>query len=182
MRLKYPVLPVLILLIIISIIISYIPFVIEFIQNTGGTNYLSFFIVGFLTPLGVLTPFAATFFINTKIDNIITSVLLAGLGAVLCDSIIFYLLKKLFSKKSSSKEMQLLKLKGFFSDNWVGRKIITYAFFALAGWIIAAPLPDSIGEKLISIVSKLNAIEFILLSFLVNTSMITFFVIWGILV
>jgi len=181
LRLKYPTLLVLISLIIISIIVSLNAGVIEFIQTVGGNNYLSFFVIGFLTPLGVLTPFAAAFFINTKFENIVLSILLAGIGAVICDSIIFSLLKKFFLKKGSKKEGPLINLKGVFSNTRIGRKIVTYVSFALAGWIIAAPLPDSIGEKLVGILSKLSTKELLLISFVVNTGMITSFVIMGIL-
>ncbi len=181
LRLKYPTLLVLVSLIIASVIVSLNPTVILVIQNNGGSNYLNFFIAGFLTPLGVLTPFAATFFINTIYENIILSVLLAGLGAIICDSMIFYLLKKFFSLKNKSKDEQFIKIKGFFSKNIVGKKLINYASFALAGWIVAAPLPDSIGGKLVSIISKMNSIELLLLSFIVNTAMISSFVIMGLL-
>lgn len=181
LRAKYPTLLVLISLIIISIIISFDARVIQFIQNMGGSNYLSFFIVGFFTPLGVVTPFAAAFFINTKIENIVLSILLAGMGAVICDAVVFALLKKFFSKKGDLKETQLIKLKGFFSTSKLGRKIITYVSFALAGWIIAAPLPSSIGEKLVALLSKLSTKELLLMSFLVNLGLITSFVIMGII-
>ena len=181
LRIKYPTLLVMIFLIVVSIIISLDARLIGMIQSFGASNYLSFFIVGFLTPLGVVTPFAATFFINTKFENIVLSILLAGFGAVICDSIVFHLLKKFFSKKGSSKEVQLIKLKGFFSNTFVGRKIVTYISFALAGWIIAAPLPNSIGAKLVGILSKLSTKELLLMSFLVNTGLITSFVVMGLI-
>jgi hypothetical protein len=181
LRTKYPTLLVMLSLIFISIIISLDARVILLIQSFGGNNYLSFFILGFLTPLGVVTPFAAAFFINTKFENIVLSILLAGVGAVICDFIVFSLLKKFFLKKGNFKDNQLIKLKGFFSDNFVGRKIVTYVSFALAGWIIAAPLPSSIGEKLVTLLSKLGTKELLLVSFLVNTGLITSFVIIGIL-
>ena len=181
LRLKYPTLWVLILLIILSVIVSLNVQVIELIQYFGGSNYLNFFIIGFLTPLGVLTPFAAAFFINTKFENIIVSVLLAGVGAVFCDSIIFYLLNKFFAKKGKSKDVPLIKLKGFFSNNKIGIKLINYISFALAGWIIAVPLPDGIGEKLVNILSRMNALELLSLSFIVNTAMISSFVVMGLL-
>jgi hypothetical protein len=181
LRLKYPTLAVLILMIVLSVIVSSFSLFVDNAKLLGGNNYLNFFVAGFLTPLGVLTPFAAAFFINTKFENIIFSVFLAGFGAVICDSIIFSLLKKFFASKGRSKEVPLIKLKGFFSDNKVGRKLVNYVSFALAGWIIAAPLPDGIGEKLVSILSKMNTLELLVLSFIVNTGMIASFVIMGLL-
>lgn len=181
LRLKYPTLLVLVSLIIASIIISINSSVVDFIQMVGGSNYISFFIVGFFTPLGVLTPFSAAFFINTKFENMITSILLAGVGAVFCDSIIFYFLKKFFSSKKKSNNEPFIKLGGFFKKNIIGRKLINYISFALAGWIIAAPLPDSVGKKLVMILSKMNSLELLSLSFIVNTGMIVSFVIVGIL-
>lgn len=181
LRIKYPTLLVMLALIILSIIISFDARVILLIQSFGNNNYLSFFVIGFLTPLGVLTPFAAAFFINTKFENIFLSILLAGFGAVICDFIVFSLLKKFFSKKGNLKKTPLIKINGFFSNNFVGRKIVTYASFALAGWIIAAPLPSSIGEKLVALLSKLSTKELLLVSFLVNTGLISSFVIIGIL-
>ncbi|MFA7133566.1 MAG: hypothetical protein WC122_01145 [archaeon] len=181
LRLKYPTLLVLVSLIIASIVISLDSSVVEFIQMLGGGNYPSFFIVGFLTPLGIFTPFSAAFFINTKFENIILSILLAGLGAVICDSIIFYLLKKFFFVKNNKSRIELIKLNGFFKENYFGRKLVDYVSFALAGWIIAAPLPGEIGKNLILILSKMNFFELFVLSFIVNTIMISSFVIIGLL-
>lgn len=181
LRLKYPTLWVLVALIIASVIISLNIKVIELVQLLGGSNYLNFFIGGFLTPIGIFTPFSAAFFINTKFENIILSILLAGLGAVICDSIIFYLLKKFFFVKNNKSRIELIKLNGFFKENYFGRKLVDYVSFALAGWIIAAPLPGEIGKNLILILSKMNFFELFVLSFIVNSIMISSFVIIGLL-
>lgn len=180
LRLKYPKLWVLISLIIASIIISLNFWVIELIGFLGGNNYLNFFLIGFLTPIGVLTPFAAAFFINTRFENIILSVLLAGVGAVICDSLIFFLLKRFFGQKKVM-DVDFIKVKGFFKTNIFGKKLVNYVSFALAGWIIAAPLSNSVGERLVSILSMMNSLELVLLSFVVNTAMISSFVIIGII-
>lgn len=172
-RVKYPVLGVLFGLIIVSIIISFFDGVIEIFKLMGGSNYLNFFLMGFLTPIGVFTPFTAAFFINTNFENIILSVLLAGVGAVCCDSIIFYLLKKFYK----GSKVDLINLNGFFKENFFGRKLVDYFSFAFIGWIMSIPSKEGVGERVVRIISKMNALELFLLSFIVNTFMISSFVI-----
>lgn len=181
LRFKYPVFGVLLSLIIASIIVSSFEGVIEVFRFLGGNNYLNFFLIGFLTPLGIFTPFSAAFFINTKFENVLYSILLAGIGAVICDSIIFYLLKKFFPIKNNKSRIELIKLNSFFKENYFGRKLVDYVSFALAGWIIAAPLPGGIGKKLVGILSKMSFVELLVLSFIVNIIMISSFVIIGLL-
>ena len=73
------------------------------------------------------------------------------------------------------KQKQLINLGGFFSNTFIGKKIVNYASFALAGLIVAAPLPNDTGKKLVAILAGLSELELIALSFCANTIAFIFF-------
>ncbi len=176
LRIKYPKL----WLLVILIAISFLPFLNKDLLNwattLGNSAYVFVFIAGVLFPLGIFAPFSASFMVNTYVPDIFAAALIAGLGAVMTDLLIFRLIRRMFkSDFVQVKQTQLIKLGGFFSNNWVGRKLVNYASFALAGLIVAAPLPNDTGKKLVAILSKLSEPELVMLSFLANTIAFLFF-------
>ncbi|MFA6064387.1 MAG: hypothetical protein WCW44_05750 [archaeon] len=176
LRIKYPKLWVLLIL----IAISFLPFLnkdlLQWATGLGNTAYIFVFIAGALFPFGILAPFSASFMVNTYVPDIFAAALLAGIGAVIVDLSIFRLIRRLFKNDFIHvKDKQLIQLNGFFSKNWFGRKLVNYASFALAGWIVAAPLPNDTGKKLVAIISKLSEPELVALSFCANTLAFLFF-------
>lgn len=176
LRVKYPPLWLLLLLIFSSLFVFWLPQAKSILPILASNEYLSVFVAGLLFGIGLLTPFCAAFFVNFSVQNIFVCGIIGGFGALIMDLIILNLIKKLFKDEVlGHKESQLIKLNGFFSDNWVGRKIVNYASFVLAPWIVAAPLPNDMGKKLVLILLKLNMVELAVISFCANTIAITFF-------
>lgn len=143
----------------------------SFIQNIiiklGELGYLGAFITGiFFVYTFTVAPSAAILFHLSDSYNPFLIALLAGLGAVIGDYIIFrYFKDKVFDE-----------LKPFFkmmSGPFI-KKIFSTPYFAwllpLSGlFIIASPFPDEIGIGLIS-ASRMKNWQFLLLTFLLNAA------------
>lgn len=173
---KYPKLWLFLFLVLSSIIIFSLPDGKLLAGSFDGTNYLLDFVLGLFLPIGVLTPFLAGFFTNASPANIFLTAPAIGFGAMITDLIFISIIKRMFRKEFSAvKKKQLVKLKGFFVENWFGVKLVNYFSFALSGLIVAAPLPEETGKNLVAIISKLSLIELAIISLLANTWMALFF-------
>jgi uncharacterized membrane protein YdjX (TVP38/TMEM64 family) len=176
LRLKYPKLWLLLVLIVLSFFPFLNPTIATWVNNLGQSVYVFVFIAGVLFPIGVLAPFCASFLINSHVSNIFVGALVAGLGAVITDLIIFRVIRRLFKKDFARvKQTQLIHLGSFFSNTFIGKKIVNYISFGLAGWIVAAPLPNDMGKKLVAILSNLSEKELVVLSFIANSAAFLFF-------
>lgn len=171
-KIKYPKLA----LLVISIITAYIFFSAHFFEefakllNTHG--YISIFIAGFLFCYGFTAPFAVGFFISLAPGvNIFLAALLAGLGAVLGDLLIFK-----FIKTSFQDEFDRFKLTNFFQrirglfNNHVSDRLKKYVLWTFAGFLIASPLPDEVGVSLISGFTTIDRRAFVAISYFLNTA------------
>lgn len=170
LTLKYPKLWLFLFLVASSIVVFYLPSGQFFAFQFNGSNYLQDFVVGLIFPIGVLTPFVAGFLANSSVTNILVTAPIIGFGAMLTDMLIFGLIRRYFSKDfSKSNKKQLINFKGFFGENWIGKKAVNYVTFAFSGLIAAAPLPKETAKNLISILSRMSPLELTVVSFLANT-------------
>ena len=159
---------------IISIIIAYIIFsnssVNSFVNNLGNLSYLGIFIAGMLFSFGFTSPFAAGFFIILKPSSIWIASLIGGFGALICDLIIFKIIRFSFMDEFLRLEKTYLfkRINRNFEIKF-GHKIKIYLMYAFAGIFIASPLPDEIGVIMLAGLSKIKAINLSIISIILNT-------------
>ena len=155
----------------ISILFAYIIFQSETIHDyllwLGTFGYIGAFIAGIL--------FVSTFTVATGMIILVVLAktlspieigLIAGLGAVTGDLIIFR-----FVKDDLSKEVKNIYNK--FDKNHHLKKLFRTKYFAwtlpvIGAIIIASPLPDEVGVSLMEI-SKLKPYQFLVISFILNS-------------
>jgi uncharacterized membrane protein YdjX (TVP38/TMEM64 family) len=93
--------------------------------------------------------------------------LIAGLGALVGDLVIFKFIKHSFAdeieKFSKEKSFKYLKKK-------IPGKLKKYLIVVLGGFIIASPLPDEIGVSLLAATSSISTRTFSIISYMMNTA------------
>lgn len=139
----------------------------NFLSHMGRLEYLGVFLGGmFAVSTFTVAPASVSLIILAKTISIVPLVLLAGLGGMIGDVILFQFIKDeditedildLFKRFKNRKITHLLHLRFF---HWV--------LPVVGALIIISPLPDELGISLMGI-SKLNTRLFALLSFLFNT-------------
>ena len=162
---KYKNITFAILGIIFALYLSQIDAFSQFLLHLGTLGYLGAFLAGAL--------FVSTFTVTTGILILFTLAqnfhpleiaILAGLGAVLGDLIIFHLvkdhlmgeMKSIYNNLGGKHLSKLLHTKYF---NWTLPMI--------GAIIIASPLPDELGVSLMGI-AKMKTYQFVFISFLLN--------------
>lgn len=167
---KYPKLTLLVLAIILAYFLFKSPNVENFVSNLGSLSYFGIFIAGMLFSFGFTAPFAVGFFLVLKPENLIFAGVIGGLGAVLSDLFIFNLIKISFMDEFGRiKKEKLINGMEKFIRKEVGAKIYHYILFAVAGLIIASPLPDEIGVSLLAGLTHIKQEVLAVISFLLNT-------------
>ncbi|MFH0773492.1 MAG: hypothetical protein V1922_04240 [bacterium] len=155
---------------VISIIVGFVllktPFFREMIFHLGNFGYIGAFIGGilFVSTFTVSTGVALLLLLAETINPIIIG-LIAGLGAVVGDLVIFQYVR---SKGLISEIKHFFEFFG--SDklkHLVHSKYFSWTLPVLGAIIIASPLPDEMGVGLMGI-SKLKTSQFVLLSFVLN--------------
>lgn len=151
----------------LTIILSQFKFFHDFLIHLGQYGYLSAFLAGFL--------FTSTFTVATgglilltlaNIINPIYLIIFAGLGAVICDILIFKFVKDNVNQEIAPVYQNFINHSHF-------KKILHTKYF---GWtlpvlgtlIIASPIPDELGVSLMGI-SNLTVKKFILISIISHT-------------
>ena len=143
------------------------PFVKNVIMQLGDLGYVGAFITGFFfVSTFTVAPAAIVLYHLADILHPVEIALLAGMGGVVGDFLIFR-----FLKDSVLEELKPLFLK------WEGnhlKALFRTPFFAwfspfVGAVIIASPLPDEIGISILGI-SKLKNWQFILLSLVLNSA------------
>lgn len=173
-----------ILLILISLIIAVfilrLPIVHSFLLNLGNLGYLGVFIAGilFVSTFTVATGIAILMIFTQTLTPIEVGVV-AGLGAVIGDYIIFKFVKSNLSsdvgKINERVESRNDVAKVFYS------KYFSWTLPVLGAIIIALPIPDEIGVSLMGI-SRMKTYQFLLTSFILNAIGIFLVVSAGVLI
>ncbi|MSS74228.1 hypothetical protein EXS72_01150 [Candidatus Pacearchaeota archaeon] len=142
---------------------DYIPF---FVSH----GYWSIFIAGLLFSYGFTNPFAIGIFVLAEPTNILTASIIAGFGALITDSLIFSFIR--FNMMDEFKKIQRIKaVKSFdsFFHKHLNYSLQKSILYAIAGIIIASPLPDELGIMLLAGLSKAHVGVFAFVSFVFNT-------------
>ncbi|MBI5151311.1 MAG: hypothetical protein HZA34_01925 [Candidatus Pacebacteria bacterium] len=161
-----------------SILTSILLFRIEifhsFLLHLGNFGYIGAFVAGvfFVSTFTVATS-ALTLFILAETLSPLEIGVIAGLGAVVGDMLIFRFIKDnltneiedIYNHIDRKKHLKKLFHSKYF--NWM--------LPVLGGVIIASPLPDELGVSLIGI-SKMSNLKFMVLSYVLNSIGIFFVV------
>jgi len=137
----------------------------HFLLNLGDWGYIGAFFAGLLF---VLSFTAATgiviIFILAESLSPLEIGIIAGLGAMVGDLIIFR-----FVKDGLTKEIDVLyqRFGGNHFKHVLHSKYFRWTLPVIGAFIIASPLPDELGASLMGI-SKMKTYKFIILSFMLN--------------
>lgn len=151
---------------LVFFILADTPFVHETIRRIGELGYVGAFITGmFFVSTFTVAPAILVLFHLAGLLNPWEVAILAGLGAVLGDYIIFRLLRdRVFDElKPLFRNIQIPFVAKLFYTPY-----FSWLLPLLGAAIIASPLPDEAGIGLLGI-SKLKSWQFLLLSFCLNS-------------
>lgn len=177
---KYPKIAGLILAIIFAYFIFRNPIVRNFISNLDGGGNFGIFIAGMGYTFGFTSPFSTGFFLTLNTKDILFSGIIAGLGAMFADLVIFR-----FARFSFADEFHKLRDEGIsirlkeFMRKIAGkrtRKILLYIFACI---LIASPLPDEAGVIILAGLTKIKPKIMAIISFVLNTIGIIIILITG---
>ena len=169
-RFKYPKLELLAISFVAAYFIFQLPEASYFVSNLGALNLLGFFLGGMMFAFGFTTPFAVGFFLSSSPQYIGLAALLGGLGAVIGDMAIFKLIRFSFSDEfESMKRAHIIKAAEHFAEKEFGKRAMVYLSYALAGFLIASPLPDEAGVTLLAGLTTMRAKKLAVISFFFNT-------------
>lgn len=153
--------------IVVAIILSQNESFHAFLIHLGSFGYIGAFIAGilFVSTFTVATS-ALVLLVLAETLSPIEIGLIAGLGAVVGDMLIFRLIKDnltyeiedIYNHIDRKKHLKKLFHSKYF--NWM--------LPVIGSIIIASPLPDEIGVSLIGI-SKMNTFKFVLISYILNS-------------
>jgi len=140
------------------------------IQGINSLGYLGAFAAGVLFSFGFTTPFAIGIFITIGYDNIFLTAIVGGAGALLSDLLIFRIIKVSFMDefKQLSKSPPFKVISNLIEKD-LSKKIKIYLLYAMAGIIIASPLPDEVGVSLLAGLTTIRIEKLAIISFLMNT-------------
>ena|SRR3989338_4535408 len=166
-KMKYPKFSLLIFTFVVAHILfvgqSFLPLR-NFLLSLG---YVGAFLAGILFVYSFTAGSAtAVLLLIAKEQNIILAGLVAGLGALIGDLIIFKFIRHSFADEIEklSKEKIVLHI-----HNKTPYMLKKYLIPLLAGFIIASPLPDEIGVSLLAAYRTISTKVFSIISYALNT-------------
>lgn len=171
-RIKYPKLLLLLFTIIIAVLLfyegrNYAPLH-EFIVSMG---YAGTFIAGFFYAYGfTAAPATAVLLVLAKEQNIFLAVLIGGIGALLSDLAIFLFIRHSFMDEIRRLERE--KIVRFIEkeEKALLGHYYTHILPALAGFLIASPLPTEIGVTLMAGIKRISVRRFMLAAYLLHSA------------
>lgn len=123
-----------------------------------------------LFSFGFTAPFAVGFFLALNPQSIIMAGIIGGMGALIADLIIFKFIRVSFTGEFKRLEKtKALKEVGLLIEKKLKHRLKVYLMYALAGIVIASPLPDELGVIMLAGLTKIKIHSLAILSFLLNT-------------
>ena len=133
-------------------------------------GYFGTFLAGLLYPYA-LTSAAGTgiLLILAKEQNLLLAGVIAGIGALISDIILF-----LFVKHGFSDEVQKLSKEKVVRtvSRWIPDSVRVYLLATFAGLLIASPLPTEIGIMLMASIKKISVKKFVIIVYILHASAI----------
>jgi len=138
-----------------------------YLLHLGGFGYIGAFIGGmlFVSTFTVATGALILLVLAEKLSPIEIG-LIAGLGAVTGDTIIFHVVKD--TLKEDIKELYI-RFGGRHLSHVFHSQYFHWTLPVIGALIIASPLPDELGVGLMGI-AKMSSLRFLLISFLLNAT------------
>jgi uncharacterized membrane protein YdjX (TVP38/TMEM64 family) len=153
--------------VVLAVILSRVEGFHTFLLQLGGLGYIGAFIAGiFFVSTFTIATSALVLLVLAETLSPVEIGLVAGLGAVFGDLIIFHLIRDTLSDEIIDIYNQVDKkrhLKHLFHS-----KYFNWMLPVIGAMIIASPLPDEMGISLMGM-SKISLPRFILLSFVLNS-------------
>ena len=167
-QIKYPKLS----LFILSLIVAYLLFSFRSFAPLHNTlillGYFGTFLTGILYAYGFTAPLATVILLILSGDqNILFAGVVAGLGALLSDLIIF-----LFIRHSFTDEIERFSKEKLFQriSKKISPTLQRYILIALASFLIASPLPTEIGVTLMASLKSISTKKFAVITYLLHTT------------
>jgi uncharacterized membrane protein YdjX (TVP38/TMEM64 family) len=133
-------------------------------------GYFGTFLAGLLYPY-TLTSSAGTaiLLILAKEQNILLAGVIAGIGALISDIILF-----LFVKRNFSNEVQKLSKETVVQtiNRWIPCSVRVYLLATFASILIASPLPTEIGIMLMTSIKNMSTKKFVIIVYILHVSAI----------
>lgn len=166
-KLKYPKLIILLLTFILAYYLFQRAQTIPFSDYIIPLGIPGAFIAGMFFSYGfTAAPATALLLVLGQQETILITAIIAPLGAMTSDFLIFKFIKTSFkdeiNRLSKLKIFKLIKKK-------TPSKVKKYVLPIIEGFIIASPLPDEIGISLLAIATTISTRQLLLLSFIFNT-------------
>ncbi len=172
-RFKYPKLLILVLMIAISYFVFSRPYVQNWINSLGNLGYLGILIAGVCNTFGFVSPIGMGLLLTIKPSILILATLIGGIGAMIGDLFIFYVIKNSFKDefKEMEKDKTISKIEGIVKKN---KKVLIrhYAFYILAGIFMVSPLPDEIGLSMLAGLTTIKPFKLALMSLISHGAVI----------
>ena len=168
-RVRYPKITLLIISGILAYLLFTTPAFSAYVSSWENGKYGAALIAGFLFSFGFTTPFAIGLFLTLNTENIFFTALIGGAGALLADLLIFKIMRYSFIgefhrlEKTTPFRMSIRLIK-----KSLPHQIQIYLLYALAGIIIASPLPDEIGVSLLAGLTTIEIQKLAIVSFIMN--------------
>ena len=162
------------ILLIASIFLAYYLFtlsgVLDFFSNLQKLNYAGMMIAGMLFSFGFSAPFSFGFFIISQPENLFLAAILAGIGSVIGDMLIFKTIKLSFKKEfkelNHEKIVKTIEKAIEHNKNILIRHYLLYIF---AGILIVTPLPDEIGISMLAGLTTIKPLKLAVISFMLHS-------------
>ena len=164
---KYPKFLLLFITFLIAYLLFYSKDYAPFRDFIAGLGYSGTFVAGIMFTYGfTVAPATAVFLILAQHQNIYLASLIGGLGALIGDLFIFSFIRRSFADEI--RRLSREKIVKYFNGRLPGR-LKEYLLPAVAGFVIASPLPDEIGVAMLA-ASKIISIKlFSIVSYVLNT-------------
>jgi len=136
-------------------------------ENFIEWGYLGIFISGIFYVFSFTAPIATALILIFSVNkNIILLGLIAGIGSLLGDILIFHFIRISFAdeiKELSNHKFSIFTLKK------IPKKYQKYLAYALGAFFIATPLPDEIGVTILASSKDVKMSHFGIISYILNT-------------
>jgi len=167
---KYPKLLLLVLTIALAYYLFTLPAVKVFFSGLAQFNHLSNFIAGLFFSFGFTTPFSIGYLVTAHPSNIILASIIAGIGSVIGDMVIFKTIKFSFMDefKELEKKKAIVKIGEIVKHN---KHVLIrhYLLYIFAGLVLASPLPDEIGVSMLAGLTTIKPVKLAVISFILHT-------------
>ncbi len=169
-KFDYPKLGLLVLFTIAAYFIFKRPEVGFYLDKLGALSYIGIFIGGMLFAFGFSAPFAVGFFIALNPDSIYLAALIAGVGALVSDLLIFNFIRFSFMDEFQRlSDSKIVRSVNRAIDRSFLKKLKVYVMYVFAGILIASPMPDEAGVVMLAGLTEIKQFWLGFVGFVLNT-------------